>query len=218
MANISNYELTRNKMEQEFVRYDQEQMIQKFHLDHTADHLFITFVGETYRIGRKTGKVELCLPDGMGYDHAGFDESMTIFDVLCCSKPGCRLSGQYATVTNLPGIANIAAPGAGSCAGTARFFAGRRDVLRQACQRLGGAAREVGDVAYLIPLFDFMPVMLQFWDADDEFDAVLKIMWDTNTLDFMHFETTFYAANHFLKRLTGVAGRADIPAAHHPEK
>lgn len=202
MANVSNYELTRNKMEQEFVRYDQEQMIEKFHLDHTQDHLFITFVGETYRIGRKTGKVELCLPDGKGYAHAGFDESMTIFDVLCCSKPGCHLSGQYATVTNLPGIANIAAPGTGSYAGTARIFANKCNELRQACERLHGIPQEVGDVAYLIPLFDFMPVMLQFWDADDEFDAALKIMWDTNTLDFMHFETTFYAANHFLKRLT----------------
>ena len=46
-----------------------------------------------------------------------------------------------------------------------------------------------------------MPVILQFWDADEEFDAALKIMWDTNTLDFMRFETTFYASNHLLERL-----------------
>lgn len=50
-----------------------------------------------------------------------------------------------------------------------------------------------------------MPVVLQFWDADDEFDAALKIMWDTNTLDFMHFETTFYAANHLLQRPTALS-------------
>ena len=62
-------------------------------------------------------------------------------------------------------------------------------------------ASAAGDVSSLIPLFDFMPVMVQFWDADEEFDAVLKIMWDRNTLDFMHFETTFYAAGHLLRRL-----------------
>ncbi len=201
MAVISNYEITRNKMEQEFVRYDQEQMVQRFHLQHTPRHLFIDFVGERYRIDRQTGRVERCLADGSGFVHAGFNESMTIFDVLCCSKPGCHLSGEYATVTNLPGIANISAPGTGTYAETARIFANNCDALRRACERLGGSAQKVGDVSYRIPLFDFMPVILQFWDADEEFDAALKIMWDTNTLDFMRFETTFYAANHLLERL-----------------
>lgn len=206
MAAISNYDITREKMEREFVRYDQERMIEKFHLRHTPAHLFIPFLGEEYRVGRTTGKVELCLADGAGYAPAGFNESMTIFDVLCCSKSHCRLSGQYATVTNLPGIANIAAPGTRTYADTARIFAHRPDALRQACEALHGVEQQqAGDVSYLLPLFDFMPVILQFWDADDEFDAALKIMWDTNTLDFMHFETTFYAANHLLKRLQEAA-------------
>ena len=138
MAVISNYEITRNKMEQEFVRYDQEQMMQRFHLQHTPQHLFIDFVGERYRIDRQTGRVERCLADDSGFVHAGFNESMTIFDVLCCSKPGCRLSGEYATVTNLPGIANISAPGTGTYAEAARIFANNCDALRRAS---GSAAR-----------------------------------------------------------------------------
>lgn len=209
MANLSNYDITRIKMEKEFVRYDQAQMIEKFHLRHTPEYLFITFLGAEYRINRETGKVDLCLEDGSGHVPAGFNESMTIFDVLCCSKPHCHLSGQYATVTNLPGIANIAAPGTGTYADAARVFTNRPDALRQACELLHGVEQQqTGDVSYLLPLFDFMPVILQFWDADDEFDAALKIMWDMNTLEFMHFETTFYAANHLLKRLTE-AGRVD---------
>ncbi|MBD5160462.1 MAG: DUF3786 domain-containing protein [Oscillibacter sp.] len=201
MEKTSNYDLMRNKMEQAFVRYDQQEMIDRFHLLHTSEHLFITFVGEKYRVDRLTGKVERCAADGT-FVHAGFNESMTIFDVLCCSKPGCRLSGEYAAATNLPGIANISAPGAGMFADAARFFTYRCDVLRQNCERLNGVEQKFGDVSYLIPLFDFMPVIVQFWDADDEFDAVLKILWDKNTLDFMHFETTFYAADHLMKRLT----------------
>lgn len=209
MAAMSNYDITRVKMEKEFVRYDQKRMIEKFHLRHTQEYLFITFLGEEYRVGRETGKVERCLENGAGCAPAGFNESMTIFDVLCCSKPNCCLSGQYATVTNLPGIANIAAPGTGTYADTARIFANRPDALRQACESLHGVKQQqAGDVSYLLPLFDFMPVILQFWDADDEFDAALKLMWDTNTLDFMHFETTFYAANHLLQRLAE-AGRVD---------
>ena len=202
MQRPSNYDLTREQMERAFVGYDQEEMIRKFRLRNTPEHLFITFTGEGYRVDRRTGKVERFPPEGGAPVPAGFNESMTVFDVLCSSKPDCRLSGEYRTVTNLPGIANIAAPGTGGYAETARFFAGRPDVLRRACGALGGVPQRVGDVSSLIPLFDFMPVMVQFWDADEEFDAVLKIMWDRNTLDFMHFETTFYAASHLLKRLT----------------
>lgn len=206
MEKDSNYIKTRDKMEREFVRYDQEQMIRKFQLDHTPEFLFINFAGEKYRVSRLTGRVELCLPHEAGFIHAGFNESMTIFDVLCCSKPGCRLCGDYATVTNLPGIAKIAAPGADMYSSSARTFTHRLDALRQACRQLRGTEMNTGDVSFLIPLFDFMPIMLQFWDADEEFDAVLKIMWDKNTLDFMHFETTFYAVSHLLCRLEELAG------------
>ena len=47
----------------------------------------------------------------------------------------------------------------------------------------------------------FLPVVLQFWDADEEFDAVLKLMWDEHILDYMHYETTYFAAVHLLERV-----------------
>jgi len=187
-------------MEKQFTRYDQNEMIRKFRLPYTKDFLFISFAGERFRIHRSSGKVELC--SDAGFSHAGFNESMTIFDVLCCSKPDCHLSGEFTTVTNLPGIAKTSAPGMNLYADTARFFTNRCDDLRLACMKLNGVEQAVGDVSFQIPLFDFLPVVLQFWDADDEFDACLKIMWDKNTLDFLHFESTFYAMSHLLKRLT----------------
>lgn len=202
MVKRSNYDITRDKMEKAFTQYDQEEMIRKFRLCHTEEYLFITFIGERYRIDRFSGKVERCSEGEAVYTHAGFNESMTIFDVLCCSKPDCRLSGEYTTVTNLPRIAKTAAPGMGMYANIARMFTNRSDVLRQACERLHGTEQKIGDVAYCIPIFEFMSIMLQFWDADDEFDACLKIMWDKNVLDFMHYESTFYALGHFFKRLT----------------
>ncbi len=48
--------------------------------------------------------------------------------------------------------------------------------------------------------------MLQFWDGDDEFGPVLKIMWDRRTLAFMRYETTYYAAGHLLERLREMMG------------
>lgn len=193
----SNYETARDRAEGEFVRYDQEGMIRKFRLDSDEGYLYIRFIARDYRIDRKTGRVER-LPEMV---HAGFNEAMTIFDVLCGSKEDCRLSGQFVRVNDLDGVAKTAYLGGNLFDGSAKAFARRSGELRAACERLGGTAGSVGDVSYTIPLFDFFPVALQFWDADEEFDAVLKIMWDRRTLDFMRYETTYYAAGHLLERL-----------------
>lgn len=79
---------------------------------------------------------------------------------------------------------------------------------RLLCGRIGGSSggvREpVGDVAYRLPTFDFLPVIVQFWESDEEFPASFQILWDENVLDFMHYETTYYTAGHLLARLEEV--------------
>lgn len=200
----SNYDVTRDRVESEFLHYDQDGMIEKFRLDHDADYLYIRFLARDYRIGRRTGRVERLA----GTVHAGFNEVMTIFDVLCASKPDCRLSGQFVRVNDLDGIPRTARLGDDLFGGGAEAFTHRTEALKAACEELGGTAGNIGDVSYQIPLFDFFPVMLQFWDADDEFDAVLKVMWDRRTLDFMRYETTWYAAGHLLERLAEQMDRA----------
>lgn len=201
----SNYDITRDRVEREFLKYDQDKIIEKFHLAYDEDYLYLRFLACDYRVGRKTGRVER-LPEGV---HAGFNETMTIFDVLCESKPGCGLSGQFVRVNDLDGVAKTAHLGGNLFDGSAKAFTHRIQALKAACERLGGTAGSVGDVSYQIPLFDFLPVTLQFWDADDEFDAVLKIMWDRRTLDFMRYETTWYAAGHLLDRIRQLMEEAD---------
>lgn len=44
-------------------------------------------------------------------------------------------------------------------------------------------------------------MMLQFWNSDEEFPASLKIMWDENILDYLHYETTFFIVSHMLCRI-----------------
>ena len=50
----SNYEKMKNSVNEYFLRYDQENMIQKFSLQYDPTYLYITFVGHTYRIDRTT--------------------------------------------------------------------------------------------------------------------------------------------------------------------
>lgn len=202
----SNYDVTRDRVEGEFLKYDQYKMIEKFHLDHDADYIFLRFLSCDYRVNRRTGRVERL--DAAGPVHAGFNEVLTIFDVLCESKPDCHLSGAFVRVNDLDGITKTAYLGGNLFDGSAKAFTHRTEALRAACEKLGGLPGNVGDVSYQIPMFDFFPVMVQFWDADDEFDAVLKIMWDRRTLDFMRYETTYYAAGRLLELLEELMNEA----------
>lgn len=206
MERRSNYDVTRDRVEGEFLKFSQGPMIEKFRLASDENFLYLRFLACLYRIGRKTGRVERL--DAAGPVHAGFNETMTIFDVLCGSKPDCRLSGEFVRVNDLDGIAKTAYLGANLFDGSAGAFAHHTQELKAACEKLGGKAGTVGDVSYEIPMFDFFPVMLQFWDADEEFDAVLKIMWDRRTLDYMRYETTWYAAGRLLERISELMNQA----------
>lgn len=198
---ISNYEQTRNQMEKEFLHYDQEKMIARYALKSDPSYIYINFVGKEYRVDRNTGRVEWSEDSFQTGVHADFNESMTIFDVLCYAKDTCCLSGKFAPVNDLKGVAKTVYLGSNLYTDTAKFFEHKVEQLKTACSCLGGIPGKVGDVSYQIPLFDFMPVILQFWDGDDEFAPVLKLMWDENALDYMHYETTYYAVSHLLQRI-----------------
>ncbi len=194
----------RDRMELEFARYDQTEMICKFSLAHDAEFLYVPMAGREYRIRRNSGRVEWYSQKDGTYIHADYSASMILFDMLAWSKPDCRLAGYFVAPSDLKGTVKAASPEAGiyACQGTR--FAGRCGELAHACERLGGTPGRVGDVSYTLPLFEFFPVIIQFWDADEEFDAVLKFMWDANSTDFMHYETIAFAMGHLIARLEEV--------------
>lgn len=199
----SNYEQMRDQMRPHFLTYNQEEMIRKFDLNCDEDHLYIRFCGRMYRIGRTTGIVEWSEDGFMTCTEGDFNESMTIYDILCHSKPDCRLSGAYAPSSSLPGLVYTGMK-AGSSMGsrdTEAYFNANVALLKEACAALGGIPEGKGDVAYRIPMFDFLPVRFSFWEADEDFPAEIRVLWDTNVQSFMHFETLFYAAGHLLRRI-----------------
>ncbi len=80
-------------------------------------------------------------------------------------------------------------------------FTGKTDALARACEKLGGRKREKGDAAYELDLFPFLPLILRFWDADEDFPASMQILVDKNILAYMHYETLMFALGHVLNRL-----------------
>jgi len=197
----SNYEIMRDRMEAEFAKYDQDTMIQKFGLKNDTNYIFIRFVGRDYRINRTTGRVEWFSEKRKAYIHADYNESMTIFDMLTYSKENCRLDGHFVSPNDFKGMVKSAFAGSDMFSRQAVYFTGKCEELKKACLKLGGKPGNVGDVSSTIPMFDFFPVIVQFWDADEEFEAVLKFMWDKNAIDYMHFETIAFATAHLISRL-----------------
>jgi len=62
-------------------------------------------------------------------------------------------------------------------------------------------------VAYEIPMFDFLFCRLQFWNSDEEFGPSLQIFLDKNILDYMHYETVWFAVGHLIRSLEKLLGR-----------
>lgn len=199
----NNYETMRDQTRPYFLTFDQEELIRKLDLKHDEDYLYLRFCSRPYRIGRKTGIVEWSEDGFQRAVEGDFSESMTIYDILCYSKKDRSLSGEYAPSSSLKGIV-YTGMNAGTSMGsneTAEYFNAHVDRLEQACIALGGIPEGKGDLAYRIPLFDFLPVRFSFWQADEDFPPEVRLLWDTNVLQYMHFETLFYAAGHLLKRL-----------------
>lgn len=55
LKNISNYEITKRRVQKDFLKYDQEKMIQKFSLKFDEQYIYIKFIGHLYRVHRNTG-------------------------------------------------------------------------------------------------------------------------------------------------------------------
>ena len=198
---ISNYELMRDRMELEFLKYDQDEMIRKFNLKHDREYIYILFISKEYRISRTKGRAEWYSAKMQEYVHGNYNESMTLFDILCYSKSDCKLAGSFVGVNNLEGVLRTASAGTDMFLQAAKAFADQCRALENACKELGGRPDGKADVSMRIPLFDFLPVILQFWDADEEFDPVLRFLWDKNTLSYMHYETTYFAASCLIERI-----------------
>lgn len=196
---MSNYEITQRQMARAFAGYDQEAMIRKFRLAHDENYLYVNLLNRPYRIHRSSGAVTRT--DGAETCEAGFNEAMTLYDVLCASQPDCAAAGEFVSINHLVNAAGKPEQSGGLSARQTALFDHREDALSRACEALGGVKWGKGDVAYQLPLFDFLPAAIQFWSSDEEFPASLRLLWDKNVLQFMHFETVWYAAGHLMERL-----------------
>ena len=202
MGTVSNYEKMKNAMAESFLHYDQGEMIRKFSLQADPNYLYMTFVNRPYRIDRQNGCVQWLDVSLEAPHEADYNEAMTIYDVLCNARDNAHLAGDFVNINALTGLqtGNLSENGS-FFQRTADSFQGKTAQLACACEALSGVKIDHGDAAYRLELFPFLPVILRFWDADEEFPPSLQILADQNTLDYMHYETLMFALGHLFRRI-----------------
>ncbi len=198
----SNYEKQVLRARTLFLQYDQDVMINKLRLKADAEYLYLTLLDRTYRIERKSGKVEVRKQAGFTVC-LDYQVVMILYDILCHSKERPVLSGTWRGLSSLQ-ITHSSPPADRFTAPFGRVFSGKIQKLDAACKELKGKKLSTpasADVCYQIPLFSFYPVIFQFWDGDEEFPPKIMLLWDEHSLDFLNFETLYYVMGHLLERL-----------------
>lgn len=200
---MDNYDLQVDIAKQIFLAYDQSMLIRKFRLDADENWIYLTYLNTPCRINRTTGGVEECRANRW-QECREYSTVMTIYDLLCYHKGETLpdLSGQWCAVGTfiIAGITNTE----GFTARYAKLFDGQVDKLKAACERLGGVLLPPmagADLTCRFQAISFFPVLLQFWEGDEDFPPKLLILWDRNTDQLMHFETTFYLQGDLLEQL-----------------
>ena len=200
----SNYDLQVDIGRKIFLEYDQERLIRKFSLQSDESWIYLTYMNIPCRIHRATGRIDE-MAAAQWIECRNFSTVMTVYDLLCHHKgdtaPG--LFHQWCTVGTFV-VTGVTDTGTFTKKAAARFD-GHLEELKAACDKLGGIQEQrlaCADITCRIPVTHFFPVLLQFWEGDDEFPPKLQLMWDRNAISFLHFETTFYLQGDLIERLT----------------
>ena len=198
-----NYAIQLERARAQFLTYDQAAMCARLGLPMSETEIPVRFLGEVLRIERETGAV--LRPDGAP---APFGAAMAVYDALARDNDPA-LAGEFVPTSALHGIRGTHAVHEDLHSPAAQRFAGKTAALEAALTALGGRKWPgPGDVAYVLDVFDFFPVCVRFWDADDEFPASLQFLWDSNALGFLFYETLWYVMDELIARLFSVSTKS----------
>lgn len=206
MERTDNYAIQVRQAKDRFLTYDQETLIRKMKLKADEQYLYIPMLAQQIRICRKSGDMER-LTDTGWVDANSHSEVMTLLDLICDSREDRHLSGRWKSMAEL-GMMFHRDLLEGKRNPWADRFEADPEGFRRACEVLDGKPFPKGDIAYIIELFDGLLVLVQLWFGDEEFPASLRFLWDANTLQYIKYETTYFARGLLLERLREGSGKA----------
>lgn len=201
-VNRSNYEILAEEARKRFSSMDMDEIRQRTGIDPQEGAFRIGLLGREYAVSADDGTVT-----GNDGAPAGHTVSMILYDLLGYSEKGANPSGEYTQVQNLAKVVStVKYAGQGMHDRTAQDIDGKDEKLIAACEALGGTPWGKGDVSYMIPLYRDLKFVFSFWNSDDEFPASANVLFDDNSLQYMHYETLWYCIGHIFSRITEEMG------------
>ena len=194
-----NYQIQAQQAKKRFLTYDQQELIDRCRLSYDADYLYVTFLSEPYRICRKSGDMQR-KHHGVWVDGNSFGEVMTILDWLCDSRADRYITSRFVNIVtqghyfhrNLQETEKDP---------DAEWFSAHPEAYSAACEALGGQPMAGGDIGYAIELLDGVKIFVRLWYADEDFPAKLLCLWEENVLQYIRYETTWYAVGLLVERI-----------------
>ena len=93
MEKRDNYQIQMQQAKRHFLTYDQDMLIEKFHLKADMEYLFVNFLCKPYRINRQNGDIRV-YRDGQWVDSNRYALAMTLLDILCDSRMDRHIAGK----------------------------------------------------------------------------------------------------------------------------
>ena len=193
-----NYQLQLAQAKKHFLTYDQQELIDRCRLRFDEDYFYVRFLGDEYRICRRSGDMQRHC--GHWVDGNSFGEVMTILDWLCDSSPNRFPANRWVNIVSQGHYfhRNLQEDGEDP---DAVLFAANPKAFAAVCEAMGGERLPGADVGYAIEVIDGLRIFVRLWLADEEFPAKLNCLWDENVLRYIRYETTWYAQGLLLRRL-----------------
>lgn len=199
MVRRNNYLIQVSQAKERFLTYDQETMIRKFKLQFDHNYFYVNFLCKPYRLSRTTGDLEKRVGEGWadGNSHA---EVMTLLDLLCDSRADRHLSGRWKNMQafGLQFHQNLLEEPRDP---VAERIDKDPEGFRRACRALGAEEISGGDMGWAVELFDGLKIGILFWQGDEEFLPRLRFLWDENALQYIRYETMYFAVGLLKERL-----------------
>ena len=187
-----NYRLQMEQAQARFLTYDQNRLIEKFSLQADGNYLYLSFLGTPHRLSRKTGSLEykkdVCWQDGNT-----FSRVLTLLDILCDSKDTRCPSGVWQSMESFG--RHVHQTLLAERDPMAEAFDKDPQALAQAARQLGAKPIAWGDVGFSLEIMDGLAIGVQFWRSDEDFPAQIRWFWDKNALDYLRYETMYYAVS-----------------------
>ena len=200
MERRNNYAIQAEQARKLFCAHDLDAVAREQGLRTDADFLYLHLLSEDYRVSRSSGHIarregEAWLPAD------GFDETLTIFDLLCDAKPGRHAAGTWKTTLDFGGQVHRGLLENEKPDALELLYDKDPARLRAACETLGGEALPGADVSYALPFFEDLRIAVQFWHGDEEFSPRLRFLWDAAADQYLRYETMYYALSLLRTRL-----------------